>query len=411
MRRQPALCLIVASLASAASAEPSQEDGWGAVGESKAYCEYVTALTEGERALLLSPELFTLTSTVASEEIGAQALGNGVGLRQSVGLRMRTSHLRRGGALRKRTEAECERYRAQAQLARILEQSPDVGLREGLRAETRALEAALFVADSRVADVRTQVGARMATQQELLDAQLKLEQLRNRLRGLRRQSDSLPTLPDGLPGEITELMNDFREADERYAAADASVRESSAWDLDLRGGYDQIIGDSRDIPAFATVSFSMSLGALSQKSAHDRGLRKRDEWRRREFGGLRRGMDDLVQNLEATRHHAQLRLDQVRGLRDELAERLAAIEPLTGEYARRHRDTLWFEWVTAGAEAAHLEARLPRLEAFLVAAAGTSMPAVAAGADQSLRPRIPAPPQASTPNPASQIPVRNEPGR
>jgi hypothetical protein len=411
MQRHPVLSLIVASLASTASAEPPPNDGWGAVGESKAYCEYVTALTDADRALLLSPELFTLTSTIATEETGAQALGNGVGLRQSVGLRVRTSRLRRGRALRKRTEAECERYRARAQLARILEQAPDVGLREGLRAEMRALEAALFVADSRVADVRTQVGARTSTQQELLAAQLKLEQLRNRLRGVRRQRDALPTVPDGLPGEITQLVNDFRQADERYAAADASVRESSAWDLDLRGGYDQIIGDSRDIPAFATVSFSISLGSLTQKSAHDRGLRKRNEWRSREFGGLRRGVADLLQGLEATRRHAQLRLDQVRGLRNELAERLAAIESLTGEFARHHRDALWFEWVTAGAEAAHLEARLPRLDAFLVAAAGTSMPAVAAGADQPSRPSIPAPPQASTLNPANRIPARNDPGR
>ena len=251
----------------------------------------------------------------------------------------------------------------------------------------------------------------MATQQELLAAQLKLEQLRNRLRGVQQQSDALPTVPDGLPAEITQLVHDFREADERYAAADASMRESYAWDFDLRGGYDQILGDSRDIPAFATLSFSMSLGSLQQKNAHDRGLRKRDEWRSLEFGGLRRGVADLVQRLEATRRHAQLRLDQVRGLRDELAERLAAIEPLTGEYARRHRDTLWFEWVTASAEAAHLEARLPRLDAFLVAAAGTSMPAVAAGADPSRRPSIPAPPQASTLSPASRVPERDDPGR
>jgi len=411
MQRHPALSLIVVGLASAASAEPSLADGWGAVGESKAYCEYVTAVTEGERALLLSPELFTLTSTIATEETGAQALGNGVGLRQSVGLRLRTSRLRRGRALRKRTEAECERYRARAQLARILEQAPDVGLREGLRAEMRALEAALFVADSRAADVRAQVGARTATQQELLAAQLKIEKLRNRLRGVRHQRDALPTVPDGLPVEITGLVSDFREADERYAAADASVRESSAWDLDLRGGYDQILGDSREIPAFATVSFTVSLGALSQKSAHDRGLRKRNEWRSREFGGLRRDVADLLQGLEATRRHVQLRLDQVRGLRNELAERLAAIESLNGEYARHHRDALWFEWVTAGAEAAHLEARLPRLDAFLVAATGSAMPAVAAGADQSPRPSIPAPPQASTLNPANRIPVRNDPGR
>jgi hypothetical protein len=411
MRQHVALSLIVASLASAAGAEPSLKDGWGAVGESKAYCEYVTALSEGERALLLSPELFTLTSTIATEETGAQALADGVGLRQSVGLRVRTSRLRRGRALRRRTEAECARYRARTQLARILEQATDVGLREGLGAEIAALEAALSLADSRVSDLLSQVGARTATQQELLAAQLKLEQLRNRLRGVHEQRDALATVPDGLPAEITLLVNDFREADERYAEADASMRESNAWDFDLRGGYDQILGDSRDIPAFVALSFSMSLGSLQQKNAHDRGLRKRNEWRSLEFSGLRRGVADLVQGLEATRRHAQLRLDQVRGLRDELAQRLAAIEPLTGEYARRHRDTLWFEWVTAGAEAAHLEARLPRLDAFLVAAAGTSMPAVAAGADQSRRPRIPASRQASTLSPASSIPERDDPGQ
>jgi predicted nuclease with TOPRIM domain len=351
-------------------AEPPDTLDWDALGESKAYCDYVTALSEGERAVLLAPELFSLTSTVATDETGSQYLGSDVGLRQSVGLRLRTSRLRRARALGSRNEAECQRYRARAQLARVLELAADVGIREGIGAEIAALAAGLTQAETLVEGLRKQVGARAATQQELLSAELKLEQLRTRVDGAQQRRDRLREVPAGLPSEITELVVRFREADERIAEAEADLREASSWEFDLRGGYDQIIGDSREIPAFAALTVSVSLGSLHQRSAHARGLRRRADWRQREFGGLRREVTKLLQELEAARAHAENRLERVRSLRDDLSRRISEVASLTGEYARRHRDAMWFEWVVVDSEAAHLEARLPRLDAFLIAATG-----------------------------------------
>jgi hypothetical protein len=345
-------------------------EGWQARGESAAYCEYVKAMAEGERALLMAPELFSQTTTIATEETGSLGLSDDVGLRQSVGLRLRTSRLRRAKALRLRTEADCRRYRAGAQLSQILDHAQQVGLREGLVAEIGVLERRAAEAEFRLEEVHLLFDVRSATLQDLLALERELERIQRRLHEARQERAELPEIASDVPDELSKLVDDFLEADAQHARADAALREASAWDVDLRGGYDQFLNDTRDVPAFGALTVSMSLGSYHQKSAHERGLRRHSEWRNLEFGGVRHLMTDLTRSLEAIRIHAHERLTRVRGLCDDLNARMEKIASLGGTHARRHRDALWFEWVAADAEQAHLEARLPRLEAFLGAATG-----------------------------------------
>ncbi len=247
-----------------------------------------------------------------------------------------------------------------------------MGLAAALAAELRVLEAGLPQSESIVEGVRTDLEVRTATLQALLSTELKLDQLRSRLRSVQRQRDGLPEVPNGLPARVADLMTDFREADARVAEIEASLRETGAWDVDVRGGYDQVLGQSRDIPAFATVTVSVSLGSVQQKRAHARGLRHRAEWRRREFAGLQRGAHDLLRELDAQSEYGRVRLGRLQRLREDLRERLALVGPIEGEHARRHWNALWFEHLFVEAEAAHWEARLPRLATFLAAAEGTT---------------------------------------
>lgn len=371
--RQAAAVHLSVLLAATGIAGAEAPDRWSAEGESDAYCRYTRAFADGERAVLLAPELVSLTTSAAggSELTGDEGLlGGDVSLRQSVGLRMRGSRLWQARLVRRLDEAECRRYRARAQLARVFAFGGDVGRAEALAAERRVLERGLAEAEELVERLRTGIEARTATRQELLSAEIELERLRSRLRGVQHGSRELAPIPEGLPERIADLVTRFREADGAVAAIEADMREARAWDVDLRGGYDQVLDQERRVPAFATITLSVSLGSWQQRRAHARGLASRTEWRRREFAGLQRESRELVRMLRVESDHARTRLARLRPLRDDLRQRLVRMEGFEGITARRHRDSLWFEWLSLEADVAHLEARLPRLAGFLAAADG-----------------------------------------
>ncbi len=366
-----AACALMA-LATPARSDDRLADVDPARAESNAYCAWVDGLADGDRALLLAPELFSVTSSAAtgSEETGDEDFASDVAMRQSVGLRLRASRFHRARLLRLRSEAECRRYRAKAALGRLLRIGRDLGLAEGLGAEISVLEEALVEAEARVAEVRRGLEARTTTAQELLAAELKLEQIVSRVQRSRLRRAELLQLADAVPAPVSELLEAFRAADTAVAALETQLRESNAWEIDLRGGYDQILDDPREVPAFGAVTITVSLGALLQRRAHATALRHHAHWRSLEHGGFEGEVARLVHELRVAREHAEQRLERLRPLRDDLRARVGRIERIDGIVARQHRDTLWFEYRQLQAEISHSEARLARLRELLAGRPG-----------------------------------------
>ena len=370
-----ALAACLAATAGA-RAETLPQETWEGEREADAYCGFVTESANGERALLRAPEFFSTTATTGygDNDSGSNDFFSDTSLRQTVGLRVSANRLYRSHLVADRSRADCDLYRTRARLTRALAFGRDLGLFEALTAQRGVLRDSLRQGEDRVAELRREIGARTATQQELLAWQLRLGNLRIRLEQIEEERDRVRTLPDGFPEGLRNLMSNFRAADAAVAEVETSLREANVWDIDLRSGYDQIIDEPRDVPVFATVTVSLNLGFLRQRSANDRALLQRAEWRRHEFSGLDRQWNELIDDLASARRHARDRMVRVSELRDDLRRRLGEIANISGDHASRHRDVLWYEGAQLDAEFAYLDRRIARIDAFLVAAGAGGEP-------------------------------------
>ena len=364
--------LVSGALPATARAEVPGSETWDGRAETGAHCGYVNEMANGERALLMAPQIFAVTGTSASgsEETGDANSAVEASLRRTVGLRFSANRLYRARLVRRQADAECARYRAQVQIFRALSFGKETGMGEALGAELAVLRGSLGEVREIVGRLREQAEARNATQQELLVAELKLESFQSQISRLEDELEHLPPPPAGDPIRLGQLLESYRAADLGVARAETELREASAWDIDFRGGYDDISGQSRDLPVFATMNVTISLGALKQRKAHSRALEQRAHWRQMEFAGLERQVSDLVRSLRAGHLHASSRLDQLVSLRDDLTARLARIETVPGRHVLRHRENLWFESVQLEAQTAHFEARVARVGDFLASADG-----------------------------------------
>jgi hypothetical protein len=374
MPRRATLFAAALSVCLAATTEAREgalpQETWAGEREADAYCGFVTESANGERALLRAPEFFSTTATTGygDNDTGTNDFLADTSLRQTVGLRVSANRLYRAHLVADRSRADCDLYRTRARLARALAFGRDLGLFEALTAERGVLLGSLRQGEDRVTSLRREIGARTATQQELLAWELRLGNLRNRLEQIEEERDRVRTLPDGFPEGLRNLMTDFRAADAAGAEAEIALREAKVWDVEVRSGFDQILDEPRDVPVFATVTVSLNLGFLQQQSANDRALLKRAEWRRREFSGLERQWNRLIDDLASARRHAHDRMARVSDLRADLRGRLEEIANVSGDFASRHRDVLWYEGAQLDAEFAYLDRRIARIDAFLVAA-------------------------------------------
>ena len=239
-----ALAACLAATAGA-RAETLPQETWEGEREADAYCGFVTESANGERALLRAPEFFSTTATTGygDNDSGSNDFFSDTSLRQTVGLRVSANRLYRSHLVADRSRADCDLYRTRARLARALAFGRDLGLFEALTAQSGALRNSLHLGEERTAELRRGIGARTATQQELLAWELRLGNLRNRLEQIEEERDRVRTLPDGFPEGLRNLMTDFRAADAAGAEAEIALREAKVWDVDVRSGFDQILDE------------------------------------------------------------------------------------------------------------------------------------------------------------------------
>jgi len=356
-------CGVLASLG--AGAARAQEPA----GEAKdpGFCAFVRGVGDAEAAVLVAPDLFASVGLVNAGEAGGAAgvpLG-GPTPRITAGLSYDVVGLYRGLTLRRRAEAECERYRALSALQAAVKRGPDVGAEAALAERARVLEGALPEAEQLLASLRVDVKEGRATVEELNALQLRLDGLRALAHETARERERLAALPRPAERPLSTWLQELRAADDRVEEESAGLRRATAWSVRLRGGYDELINVRQDVPLFGVLTVSYNLGSLWQPAANARAREGRRLALEEDVQGVSQEVGRLVRELRATHGMEETRLREVTVLVGDLEGQLKDLQAMETAKVRRYRDYLVLELARLRAEQAWLKAHVAELGRFL----------------------------------------------
>jgi hypothetical protein len=334
--------------------------------DAAAYCEYVAGVADSDSALDMSPTLFGTAGLVSGQDVSPGGSLLGPRTRVIAGASYSLAGLYRGVEMRLAARAECRRYRAVSELHAFLESYKDGLTRTSLEAKLRVLEEALPKAEQMVAAARAALAESRATIGQVGALELRVDGLRAMVAEARSQRDAMARAPQPPARSIADLMSERGEAEaqaERYAAR---VRESRAWDVSVRGGYDQIFGASYSYtPIFALVTVTASVGALLQPAADDRAVAGRAAWARLQVEGADDRAEQALARLRALRESDRRRVDETRVLLADLESRWDALQALPGERVAELAQYMWFDLVRVRAEHVYAAAHLADLDRVL----------------------------------------------
>ncbi len=331
----------------------------------EAYCGWVRAQAASRASLLVSPDLFGIAGPTASgfEETGDEfQTYNDVDLRVTAGVQYRLSSLHKGVLARQVGEAECDRYEAQQQLKRLLELGDDIGRAEAIEAQLVVLEQAIPRGEALVDLLEQGLELNFSTVEELYGARLQVDGLRKQVRALRQEADRLRRMPDAGDSPLDDRLRAWSDADDELVRLDGRIRQASSWNVDLRGGYDQLIGEPREIPAFAQIRVSYNLGGFGQIAAERRAREARAAWRGVGSESLQYRVETLRSELLVLREAEVERLAEVAPLMDDVQARLASLESVDTDLSRKVREELWLDFVRLDSERAFIVAHLAALD-------------------------------------------------
>jgi hypothetical protein len=348
----------LAALTTTARAQ-SQADG-------EAYCRFVTGVADSESALEVAPTLFGTAGLVSGQDVSPGGSLLGPTKRVVAGASYSLSGLYRGLQRRSGAQAECRRYRTISDLHAFLESSKEGRTRASLDARVRVLEGALPKADEMLATARASLQQARTTIEQVSALQLRVDALRDAASEARAERDAMAQAPQPPQRPIAEVLRERDDAEAEAERYEGHVRESSAWDVSVRGGYDQVFGTSLSYtPLFALVTVTANVGGLFQPAAEDRAREGRVAWARRQVEGA----DDRVQQhlalLRALRESDRKRLTDVRVLLADLESRYKTLSSLGGERVAEAAQVVWFDVVRMRAEDAYLTAHLADLDRLL----------------------------------------------
>ncbi|MDC0707030.1 hypothetical protein POL68_00960 [Stigmatella sp. ncwal1] len=355
-------CFAALHVASAQSNPSAQEEGGPS---APAWCEYTRSVAAAESAVLLAPEVFGSAGVVnAGDAAGDAPLGSQT-LRLTAGLGYNVVNAYRGVTLRRRAEAECRRYKAFAALQSAFQAGAEIGTGPAFAARLAVLEAAIPEGARLLEALKVDLQEGRATVEELNGLQLRLEQLRTLAYETARMRERLAHLPPPPSQPLPTLLQALHAADDEVERLAGTLRRTAAWDIRLRGGYDELIDVRQDVPLFGVLTVSYNLGGWAQSKANARARSTRQQASTEEVEGFPQQVERMLQDLRATRRLEETRLREVSALAGDLEGQLREVQALETVKVRRFRDYLVLEVARLRAEQAWLQAHLNALEAFL----------------------------------------------
>lgn len=351
---------VLLSMSLIAAAPPPTEAEEGAAG----YCDWLAGVAQAESSVLMGPQLFAsgglynALSAAGTETTGPRP-------RFLLGIQYDFVNLYQGLTLHNRAAAECRAFRASQRLEAQLADSGQAGLAEALAARSEVLTRALPRAEAILSQLRVELAEARSTLSELQEAELKVDGLRALLLQTARERAAL-VAPTGPQEErLSTLLEERRAADREVQRLSARLRESSAWSVSVRAGYDRVLGLESTIPIMGMVNLTYNLGGLFQPAAHARAENGRQRWAAGEIRGVERKAEHARAELRAVREVEMARLKQTAALLSALEGRQRDIEGISAKPGRRLSELLWFEQVRLQAERAWLAAHVVTIERLL----------------------------------------------
>jgi hypothetical protein len=368
MKVTPFLAALFASLAASASARGQSDDQAAALqrSDAAAYCRFVKGVADSQSDLEMAPTLFGTAGLVSGADVSPGGSILGPTTRVIAGASYSLSGLYRGIAMRRGAEAECRRYRVLSELHAFLENNKEGLTRSSLQAKLAVLDEALPRADQMLAEVRAALAQARATVEQLDALQLRVDALRATAAETRTNLDSLARLPPQPDRPVTEVLADRDAAEAGAERYEARVRQSRAWDLSVRGGYDRIFGTSiPQTPVFAMATLTLNIGGLLQPGAEERATEGRVAWARSQVEGVDDRVEQAVVRLHAVLAAERRRLDETRVLLADLERRYEELRSVPGSKVAEYADYVWFDLVRTRAEHAYLSAHVADLDRLL----------------------------------------------
>jgi hypothetical protein len=361
--------LGVFGLGSPAWAEPDLSLG------VPSYCDYVSAAAQSAAAEQLYPRLYVsgglLTNADRSQDLGVTGNSDRVLWRLQAGVSYSLADLNGGLALRNRGQAECSLYRSQSALFAFLARYEDADSIPGLQAKIAILEEALPTAERILDGLRELLLRQQATVEAVNATTLRVDGLRSEL-GSSRARVAAAARKHPVPHDAAAvLMQSYRDAAAHIAEAESRVRLSRRYDLSLRAGYDRLFDVREGIPIAATLTFTYSLGALTQPRLEALAQQGRTGWAAHGIEGIHDRVSVLLSKLQGVLEVQSKRARETSVLLADLETRYQALEKTPGDSVRAYRDYLWFDLIRLRAEAVYLRAQTEEL-LLLVANGGDS---------------------------------------
>ncbi len=347
MTIRQALAAIIAAVgaATAAAAPP---------GAAPAFCAMARAQGDVQRALLGSADAFAHLGDPAT---GTRAL--------TLGVRKSLSRSLQAGTVDQLTQAQCDAYRIEEQLARQAERVEQRSEQQALRVLEPRLRVALAAAERNVAREERLLAARNATLADLRGAHEQAEQLRAELaQAVRRQGQLAGEWPEESQ-PLETLAQEAGAARARVAELSARLAAQSGWDLAVSAGTRTHASGSERGGAFVAVTATMSLGQFHADAAAARvGGLARDYLRADRDGALQTLVRarDTVRAMLAGEALALEGLERRQAVLARTAARLGGVDTADGQRMRR---ALEVEALGVDARLAAARGRAAYLQAWL----------------------------------------------
>jgi hypothetical protein len=331
-----------------------------------AYCDYVVGAASSSVAQQLYPRLYVsgglLTNADGTTDLGIAGTDAGVLWRLQAGVSYSLADLNEGMAIRERARAECALYRRQSDLFAFLARYDEPDSIPGLQAKIAVLEAALPTAERLLEDMRGLLLRQQTTVEAVNATTLRVEGLRGELGSSRAKVAAVARKHPAPHEPAAALMQAYRTAAGQTAEQESRVRLSRRYDLSLRAGYDRLFGVREGIPVLATLTFTYSLGALTQPRLETLAQEGRTGWATFGIEGIHDRVSLLLAKLRGVLDVQSQRARETSVLLADLETRYRALENAPGDSVRAYRDYLWFDLTRLRADAAYLQAQTEELE-------------------------------------------------
>jgi hypothetical protein len=328
------------------------------------YCEYVMGVAASEAAPLSGPTLFGTFGNSTAELLPTNLSSSTVVASRNrlfAGGSFSLGNVQRASALKRVARADCEQYKITAGLEAFLQDNTEGFTSNALEARAQVLREALPHSTEILSRTGKSMEAHVATDQEYHGMQLRRDELLQILEqtesdlGKAAKSESLAPL------SLPELLKKESDLLSRKEEEEGKARETGAWDLSVRVGYERILAAPQIQPVFGTATLSFNLGRLWQASAEKRASAGFRHWIQQDPVGPSVRTFMLLQHYRAIQKAEADRLRETDTLLADLEQRLGSVQQLTDRRVESYADYVWFDYIKIKAEHAYLVAHLKDL--------------------------------------------------